>query len=192
MGEINQIDVLLMVVSILDRLGIEYVVGGSFASSARGIPRATMDIDIVADLNDDNARSLVQAVQPDFYADESAILRSVRIKRHFNIIHIDTAFKVDVFVPRNKFDRAQLARRVAEPFGPDQGSTVYVASAEDIVLAKLRWYLETSRTSERQWRDVLGVLQVQAGRLDLSYLKEWALELGLSEELDRALLEAGA
>jgi hypothetical protein len=73
----------------------------------------------------------------------------------------------------------------------DPERTAYVASAEDTVLTKLEWYRMGSEVSERQWRDVLGVLKVQAERLDLAYLRRWAAALGVADLLEQALSQAG-
>ncbi len=181
-------DVLLLVVAALERLGVSYAIGGSFASSAHGIPRSTNDIDIVAELNPKHALPLAKVLQPEFYADEVAIARAIRERRSFNVIHVDSSFKVDVFVAKGEaFDRAQLAGRRLVAIAENLDHQVYVASPEDTILAKLVWYKKGREVSDQQWRDIQGVLRVQAGKLDLDYIKKWAAELGVSELLDRAL-----
>ena len=62
-----------------------------------------------------------------------------------------------------------------------------VASPEDILLAKLEWYRMGGEVSERQWRDVIGVLRVQAGVLDVDYLQRMARELEVADLLEQAL-----
>jgi hypothetical protein len=97
----------------------------------------------------------------------------------------------DVFVSkRDPFDVKQLERRRLEIVSRDPERSAYMASPEDIVLSKLRWYRQTNERSERQWSDVLGVLSVQTDKLDLEYLKHWAIELGVSDLLERALSES--
>jgi hypothetical protein len=74
----------------------------------------------------------------------------------------------------------------------DESSRAYdLATAEDVVLGKLEWYRLGNEISERQWRDAIGVLQVQKGTLDREYLEHWARELGLGDLLARALRDAG-
>lgn len=188
---ISQVDVLLRVVSVLERLGILYVVGGSYASSARGIARATMDIDLLVAMRPDQGQTLATELGPEFYADEQAITRAVAAKRHFNVIHIETAFKVDIFIAQGGgFDEKQLERRQLEVVDDEKQQTAYVSTAEDIVLAKLRWYRMSNETSERQWRDILGVIEVQGDKLDLDYMRHWAQALGVADLLEQALDEA--
>lgn len=184
----SQTEVMLKVIEAIEGLGSPYLVGGSYASSAHGIARATMDIDILAAIPGKLAGALAARLQPEFYADELAIEQAIAAKRSFNVIHLETMFKVDVFVSRrDAFDIKQLERRRLEIVSRDPERSAYVASPEDIILSKLRWYRQTNEKSERQWSDVLGVMSVQADKLDLEYLEHWATELGVSDLFERAL-----
>lgn len=188
---VTQTEIMLRVIEALEELDSPYLVGGSYASSAHGIARATMDIDILAAIPAKHAGALAAKLEPEFYADEGAIRNAIMAKRSFNVIHLDTMFKVDVFVSkRDPFDLKQLERRTLEVVLRDPERSAYLASPEDIILSKLRWYRKTNEKSERQWSDVLGVMSVQAGKLDLEYLKQWANELSVSDLLERALTES--
>jgi hypothetical protein len=188
----SPLDALLSVSQALERLGVEYVVVGSFASSARGQARATADVDLIADLRPEHVSLLASALAERFYLDENAMHRAIADHRSFNLIHLDSMFKVDVFVPPPAgFRREQLLHRKREILTTDPERTVYLATAEDTVLAKLQWYEQAGRASERQWSDVLGVLKVQASHLDVAYLIATAKRLGLGELLDRAFEQAG-
>jgi hypothetical protein len=145
----EQIAVTMLVSDALETLGVQYVIGGSFASALHGVMRATMDADLVADLREEDIAPLVQLLGEGFYAD-AEMMREAIAQRSFNLIHLESMFKVDVFVaqPRD-FDRAQLARRQLQLFSEDPERWVYVASAEDTVLAKLEWYRLGGEVSDR-------------------------------------------
>lgn len=182
--------VTLRVTQLLDALGIPYVIGGSMASAAHGRIRATMDVDIVAQLQERHVDPLAAALGADFYADAAMMRQAVERRGSFNLIHLETMFKVDIFVAGERpFDQQQITRRQSQVLvTPNQ--TAYVASPEDVVLAKLDWYRMGGQQSERQWRDVLGILEVQGERLDRAYLRQWAANLGISDLLARALRDA--
>jgi hypothetical protein len=150
-----------------------------------------MGIDILAAIPAKQATAFAENLAPEFYADEQAIRNAIMAKRSFNVIHIETMFKVDVFVSkRDSFDKEQLGRRELYVAVRNPDRSVYVASPEDTILSKLRWYRQTNETSDRQWNDVLGVMSVQAEKLDLAYLKRWADELSVSDLLERALAQS--
>lgn len=187
----EQIAVTMLVADALEALGVVYAIGGSFASALHGVMRATMDADLVAGLRPEQADPFVRALGEAFYAEPETIHDAIRQHGSFHLIHLDTLFKVDVFVARpREFDRAQLARRQLHLLSEEPECRAYVASAEDIVLAKLEWYRLGGEVSERQWRDVLGVLKVQGDRLDLEYMRRMAAGLGVADLVSRALEEA--
>lgn len=185
---LSPLDVLLSVVQIFENLGITYVVVGSFASSARGEARATADVDFIADVRPEHIAPLADALASTFYFDEGAMYRAITAHRSFNIIHLDALFKVDVFIPPSTgFRRMQLLHRQSATLTTEPERSVYIATAEDTILAKLQWYERGGCVSERQWSDVLGVFKVQADRLDIAYLHAEAAQLGLKALLDLAM-----
>jgi hypothetical protein len=162
------------------------------ASSLHGIYRATADADFVADVQPRHAEPLASLLRPAFYADERAIRVATETKGSFNVIHLDTMLKVDIFtMKQGPFERSQMSRRVAGQTASEPRTSFFIASPEDTVLAKLDWYRLGGGVSDRQWNDVLGVLKVQGPALDRAYLVEWAKNLGLSELLRRAMDDAG-
>lgn len=151
------IAVTLIVIQALEKLGVPYLIGGSLASAVHGVVRATLDADLVADLHLEHAELLAQALDDAFYVDIEAICDAIRCRSSFNVIHLETMFKVDVFVPKQRpFDQMQFERRVEQGVATDPERTAYIASVEDTILAKLEWYRLGGEVSERQWRDVLG------------------------------------
>jgi hypothetical protein len=187
----EQIAVTMLVADALGTLGVSYAIGGSFASAVHGVLRATMDVDLVANLREEDIAPFVQALGDAFYADADMMRGAIGQHRSFNLIHLESMFKVDVFVARPRdFDRAQLARRQLHLLSEDPERWAYVASAEDTILAKLEWYRIGGEGSDRQWRDALGVLKVQGLRLDLAYMHQMAAGLGVKDLLERALEES--
>jgi hypothetical protein len=181
----------LLVTQTLERIGIPYAVGGSLASSLHGVMRSTLDVDIVADMKLEHIPALVAALSKEFYADDEMMQDAIGHRSSFNLIHYETAFKVDIFIRKLRaFDQMQLERRRTSVIATDPEESIFVVSPEDIVLSKLEWYRMGGEVSDRQWRDILGVLKTRAGELDLAYLQKWAGELKVSDLLDRALKES--
>ena len=180
------------VLGALEALGIRYHVGGSFASSFHGVPRQTLDADLVVDLPRAAVLPFADRLRERFYLDEDRILHAVERKTSFNVIHLSTGFKVDLFVKGvGDFDEVELRRSVEAELPQVGERKVPVKSAEDTLLRKLQWFREGGQVSDRQWTDVLGILKVQGDRLDRLYLEEWAERLGVDELLDKARTEAG-
>jgi len=184
--------VTLFVTQTLERLGIPYAVSGSLASSVHGVMRSTLDVDIVADMHLEHIQPIVAALSKDFYADDEMIRDAIEHQSSFNLIHYETAFKVDIFIRKSRaFDQMQLERRRMSVITTDPEQSVYITSPEDVILSKLEWYRMGGEVSDRQWRDILGVLKTRSGELDLDYLHKWAKELKVSDLLERALKQAG-
>jgi hypothetical protein len=173
---------------VFDELGIAYLVGGSIASIRYGELRATNDVDFVAELQLQHADQIAAKLEGSWYAERDAIADAIRRSSSFNLIDFETMLKADVFVSnRDDFTRQQFARKRLESLGPpDDPIDAYLASPEDIILQKIRWYRMGGEISDRQWRDIKGVLIYQAGKLDEGYLDHWAAELRITDLLTRA------
>lgn len=171
----------------LDACGIEYLVGGSVASTLYGVARATIDVDLLAAMTPAQVDCLARSLPASFYADLATMQEGLRRGLAFNLIDVSSGYKFDVFPARTAFHREELARRQVVPITLATGETltVPVATVEDILLAKLAWYREGGETSERQWRDVSGIVAVHGARLDRAYLERWAEELGVADLLGR-------
>ena len=182
--------VLVQVAGILEQQGIAYVLVGSLASSMHGMYRSTADIDILADVKPDQVHPLLEALQDSFYVDEHAVRQAIFRRGSFNAIHFDSVFKVDIFIPKaDDFAKMQLERRQLRRISPDTDQMIYVATPEDTILAKLRWYREGHEVSTTQWSDVVGMFGAASRELDVTYLREWAAKLNVPDLLEKAIEE---
>jgi hypothetical protein len=182
--------ILSLVIEALDSLDVPYVIGGSLASAVHGLVRTTLDADIVADFHQEQIAPFVAALEDEFYVDAYAVEEAIQYRSSFNLIHQATMFKIDVFIPKGRpFDQERFARRIQAQIAPESDSSTWITSAEDIILVKLEWYRMGDEVSERQWRDVLGVMKTQGNNLDLAYLRRWATTLKVEDLLERALRE---
>ncbi len=180
--------VTLQVTKILEELQIPYFIGGSLASAVHGTIRATIDADLVADLHVEHVQQLVSRLESNFYIDQTAILNALQNGSSINLIHKETMFKVDIFpLAQRSFEQTQMQRRKLQTLSDHLEDRAYFTTAEDIILAKLDWFRMGGEVSERQWRDVLGVMRIQENRLDLEYLRLWAEQLNLTDLLERAM-----
>jgi len=179
---------------ILESLNIPYYIGGSVASSLQGELRYTEDLDLVINIQANQVQSILNVLSKDFYISDIAVDDAIRGRTSsFNVIDLETTEKADMFVMRNdgfaisKMERKQLYIPVNRP----TSDGIYLCSPEDTILQKLVWYRMTKNESQRQWRDVLGVMKLQGDRLDFEYLQKWAEELSLSDLLETASTESG-
>ena len=164
------------------------MIGGSLASTLHGMIRTTQDSDIITEMRPEHIQRFISSLQKEFFIDEEMIADAIQRNSSFNILHRDTMFKVDVFIPSpSPFQKSQLGRAQRQAFELEKEMSAKFASAEDTILSKLEWYRLGGETSERQWRDILGVLRIRAGELDLQYLKNWAKDLNVADLLERAL-----
>ncbi len=176
------------VAALLDRFSglfedaaVPFMIAGSFASTAHGMPRSTQDIDIVIDPPTlEVLEDLVRRLSPDaYYVDLDAARDAYRRRSMFNVIDLTSGWKVDLIICKNRpFSREELRRR--EPVSID-GVSVPAATAEDTIIAKLEWS-KRSGGSERQRRDVAGIVATVGTDLDIAYIERWVRELNLDAE----------
>ena len=182
------VDALSPVVAAFRALGVRHFVGGSVASSFHGATRTTMDVDVVCELTEEQIPSFVELFDHSFYISEPTVRDAVRRKSCFNLIHMPTSFKVDVFVSRGRpFDTESIQRATAERLGESRTVDVPIASAEDVIISKLEWYRLTDETSERQWDDVSRLVRLLGDAADIDYLNRAARSVGVADLLARLL-----
>jgi hypothetical protein len=179
-------------VEVFDRLEVAYMIGGSGASSVHGLVRTTGDLDIVAKLAVEDIEPLVTELREDFYINEQQVKAALEHSRSFNVIHLRSSYKFDIFpLTADRYQQIQFGRRRYEKSSIFTGEPLELAvsSPEDVILSKLRWFHQGGEVSEQQWNDVLGVIAVQGQNLDVRYLREWAEYLGISKLLEQVLEE---
>ncbi len=182
----------LAITKIFYKLHIPYVVGGSLASSLHGIPRATQDVDIIADIKNIHIVPLVNALEKSWYIDKNMVRDAIKNQSSFNVLYLETIYKIDIFILKDDPVFVSEMKRRQKYTVTDEGEgSIYVASAEDIILQKLYWYKMGDKVSERQWSDAIGVVKVQGKNLDIDYLKDTSLMLGVEELLSELLKECG-
>jgi hypothetical protein len=183
---------LRILADVLTGLQIPYLIGGSVASSALGVLRATMDVDLLVRLPAADAARLAEALGPDWYADPDAMHHALTLGRPFNVIHKITGEKFDFFPARAEFHEEELKRaKVMDLRLGEETLRLPVASLEDIILAKLQWYRAGGEVSERQWSDVQNLLTFNV-EVDWEYLATWARRLGVQDLFARATAQAGS
>jgi hypothetical protein len=187
-NDLDQLGVALAVGVALEAAGARWMIGGSVATSAYGEPRATHDVDLVADLRLSGVQAFVEALGGAFYVDADVVRDAARRRVSFNVIHFDTTEKIDVFCIGEPFAAHGLHNRRLLTL-PD-GRVAPVAAPEDMVVEKLRWYRRGGEVSDRQLRDVMGVLQVIGDTLDEGQMRRWASEVGVTDLLERVLKDS--
>jgi len=186
MSDVQQSNVIKKLTDILDELKIGYAIGGSIASSIYGTPRFTQDADITVQSFSSVAERFYEMLKNDFYISKDAMYQAISSHSSFNIIHFETAFKIDIFTANSDFERLLLTRSKKNKIEESIDKPFSLVSPEDIILLKLKWYKQSGCASDRQWSDVQGVLAVQKNNLDFDYLTDWAKKLGLNELLKKA------
>lgn len=180
------------VVDALESLGVRYRVGGSVASSALGVPRSTLDVDVACELRQHHVSALVDRLIETYYIDEDMVRDAIKRESCCNVIHLATMLKVDLFMRRSRpFEDVAFERTIRRTLDITPGGREFdLTTPEDIILHKLEWFEAGGRVSDRQWHDIVGVLAIQRD-LDRAYLQNWARELGVEELLAKALREVG-
>jgi hypothetical protein len=178
-------DALKLLLSKLDECGIPYMITGSFASNIHGLPRATQDADIVIEVKQRDLERFLESLGSAFYRSSEAALDALVREQMFNVVHLETGFKVDLIIRKSRsFSRMEFSRRQPAFY---LGASRWFATAEDTILAKLEWSKMVG--SERQFNDALSVAKIQGDNLDRAYLEQWARELDVLDLLEKLFQE---
>ena len=190
MSNIGELSVIHTFIEVLETLSIDYAIGGSIASSVYGYVRFTQDADIAVVSFDEKIGDFCDNLTDAFYLSEDAIRQAHHQATSFNVIHLETAFKIDVFICRDIFHKQILSLRRKLLLDESLKKEFELVSPEDIVLLKLQWHNNGGAVSEKQWNDILGVLKTQGNRIDISYMRQWAEKLSIRKSLENALQQA--
>ena len=178
----EELEVLKIVARRLDKAGLPYMISGSMAANYYTVPRMTRDIDVVIELNEADADNFARVFQEDFYVDKEMVKHEVLRQGMFNVIHNQSVIKVDFIISKNMpFHRAAFSRRMktrVDPASRVDNNSVWLITAEDLVLAKLLWAEDSH--SEMQIKDIRNLLATVKG-LDRAHIKAWVARLGLVE-----------
>jgi hypothetical protein len=178
-------DALRLLFSKLGECGIPYMITGSFASNIHGLPRATQDADVIIEVEPGTLERFLESLGPTFYRSMEAAMDALSREQMFNVVHLETGFKVDLIVRKSRpFSRIEFSRRQPAFY---LGENRWFATAEDIILAKLEW--SKMAGSERQFSDALNVAKLQRENLDRAYLEKWAKELDILDLLEKLFRE---
>ncbi len=156
----------------IEPLGIKYMLTGAMAMMRYAAFRQTADIDIVLEFDSDDKDKFINALEPEYYVPHNAVRSAFETKRMFNVIHIETAFKIDC-VPKksNDFQQSSFDRREKTDY---YGKEIWIISKEDLILSKLWWAKDTH--SEMQLRDIKNLIQ---SGFDEIYTEKWLDNLGI-------------
>lgn len=161
------------------------------ASSIWGNPRQTRDIDMMVALTLEQAQIVQRQLGELYIMSLQEVLSSLEENspwRSFQILHLEHMFKFDIFVPPSEPFLESLRSRTRQV--TLEGIELRIASAEDILVMKLRWYELGNRVSDRQWNDIVQVIEVQGHHLDRDYVRQWANHFELLDLAEEAFTEA--
>jgi hypothetical protein len=184
---VSQQQLLAKLVSSLEKAHVSYVLTGSVVSSFYGEPRATHDIDVVVQVSLEQLAAIAADFPAAEYAfDDVAATQAITRRDMFQLMNFASGDKVDFWpLTSDPFNQQSFARRRRDRI---LGIDAFIPTPEDMILQKLRWAHDYE--SEKQFRDALGVYELQFARLDKAYIVEWVKQLGIDETWQRLLAQA--
>lgn len=188
----DALHILLPIIDVFEHLGIAYRIGGSVASSYYGQFRATHDVDLVADMQLAHVTPFVATLDPnDYLVIDTAVIEAILHRSLFNIIHLPTMNKIDVFLQKTTLFAQQGQQRALQVVLMPGSRPLWMTAVEDMILQKILWWREGGGTSTQQWNDIVSMLQRQAPTLDRAYVQQMATTLNVTSWLQQAYVHAG-
>jgi len=176
-------EAVISVIRAMEDLEIDYMVTGSFASNAHGVPRSTKDADLIVEAAPDQIARLFDGLQPPLRSDPQMLFETVTSSRRWLVRMDKSPFVIELFLLNSHaFDRSRFDRRLRLEVLP--GVQAWLPTAEDVIVQKLRWSVRAKRPKD--FSDACEVIEVQAGNLDWLYIEKWCAELGATEALAEA------
>jgi hypothetical protein len=168
------IELLHSIVQSLETKEIPYMLTGSLALNVYSVPRMTLDIDIVIELEENNLKDFVSIFSKGFYTDINTIATETKKRGMFNVIDHKTGFKIDFLIRKNtEYRKLEFSRRIRKGIA---GFDAWIVSPEDLIISKIEWIQHLQ--SDRQRGDIINLLAVQ--NIDKEYIIHWCNVLGLN------------
>lgn len=165
----HQANFFIVFVKKLNELNLQYMVTGSVASIIYGEPRITHDIDIVIELKPKSFSDFLNTFSmPDFYCPNQSVIEneiSQKKNGHFNIIHLETGFKADIYFFEDDLGLWAVKNRNKVEM---DGCSVWIAPIEYVVIRKLEFFKEGG--SEKHLRDIRNMIYVSENKIDMDFL----------------------
>ena len=158
----------------IEKLDLNYMLTGSMAMMAYAVYRFTADVDVVLELETEDAKRIIETFEPDYYVPHNAVSRAISNRKMFNVIHEETAFKIDCVIKKNNdFQKTAFENRQRTEF---YGREIWIITKEDLIISKLFWAKDSR--SEKQLTDVRNLIQ---SGTKVDYLEEWTQKLGIDD-----------
>jgi len=164
-------ELLKTVTRLLDQKGIGYMISGSLAFNVYCVPRMTMDIDIVIELDQANLNDFLEIFTTGYYLNESTVKQEIRRKGMFNVIDHRSGFKIDFIVRKDtEYRQLEFSRKTRKVL---DNIPVWMVAAEDLIVSKIEWIQQLQ--SEKQIQDIKMLMSLP--EIDREYIISWCKKL---------------
>lgn len=165
-------EAVVAVIDALERSHVPYMIVGSLASNFHGIPRSTQDADFVVELEPQTLGLIGDALPAGLCLQTQGSFETVTGALRY-IIELDgSPFVCELFVRSDDpHDRERFGRRLRTLV---LDRRVSIASAEDMIVTKLRWALLAGRGKDLD--DARNMIAVRDRELDWDHITRWSVE----------------